>query len=72
MKASEKQVGGEHYLKLKIQPMYYSMANNFNALQHTAIKYISRYNLKGMPFEDLDKAKDCIDKLIEWEKDNGS
>ena len=71
MTASEKQIGGNHYLKLKIQPMYYSMENNLNALQHTAIKYITRYNLKGVPMQDLEKARDCIDKLIEWEKEHG-
>lgn len=62
---SNTQVGGDHYTKLAIQPMDYSMANNLNPLQHTAIKYITRYPDKGTAVEDLYKARHCIDMLIE-------
>lgn len=65
--AFKKQVGGNHYLKMKIQPMQLSMANNLDACQHTAIKYIMRFRDKG-GIEDLEKAKDCIDMLIEHER----
>jgi len=47
--------------------MQYSMANELNALQHTAIKYVTRYLDKGTPLQDLAKAKHCIDMLIEFE-----
>lgn len=50
-----KQVGGDHYIKLAIQPMEYSMANNLNALQHTIIKYVTRVDHKGNGDEDIDK-----------------
>jgi len=63
--AKATQVGGDHYSKLKIQPMEYSMANELNALQHTAIKYVTRYQDKGTPLQDLAKAKHCIDMMIE-------
>ena len=64
------QVGGDHYLKLAIKPMEYSMANNLNACQHTAIKYVTRYKDKG-GIEDLRKAIHTIEMLIEFEtKDN--
>tara|TARA_R110000824_G_scaffold98307_1_gene234576 strand:+ start:249 stop:482 length:234 start_codon:yes stop_codon:yes gene_type:complete len=53
--AKAKQVGGDHYLKMSIQPMEYSMANNLNAIQHTIIKYVSRVDLKGNGDEDIDK-----------------
>jgi hypothetical protein len=66
---STKQVGGDHYTKLKIQPMNYSMANGLDALQHTAIKYVTRFRDKG-GIEDLRKAIHCIDMLIEWETNN--
>ena len=56
------QIGGDHYAKLKIQPMEYSMANNLNACQHTAIKYITRYKDKG-GVQDLDKAIHTIEML---------
>lgn len=54
--ALEDQVGGDHYKTLAIQPMTYSMANNLNACQHTAIKYITRAYLKGDFEEQVDKA----------------
>lgn len=63
------QVAGSHYTKMKIQPMEYSMANSFNALQHTAIKYISRYDSKN-GIEDLKKAIHCINMLIEFEEED--
>jgi len=63
--ASDTQVGGDHYTKLEIQPMTYSMANNLNALQHTAIKYVTRYQDKGTALQDLAKARHCIDMMVE-------
>lgn len=65
--ASSKQVGGNHYKDLKIQPMEYSMANGLNACQHTAIKYVTRYKSKG-GIEDLKKAIHSIELLIEFEE----
>jgi hypothetical protein len=62
--AFDTQVGGNHYTKLAIQPMEYSMKNNLSALQHTIIKYITRYKDKN-GLDDLLKAKHCIDMLIE-------
>lgn len=64
--ALDTQVGGGHYKGMKIQPMEYSMANGLDACQHTAIKYISRFRDKG-GIQDLEKAKHCIDMLIEFE-----
>ena len=69
MKAEDKQVGGDHYKHLKIQPMRYSMANNLNACQHTAIKYITRYKDKGDAIENLEKAIHTIELLIQFEKE---
>lgn len=63
------QVGGNHYTSMKIQPMEYSLANNLNACQHTAIKYISRYQQKN-GVEDLEKAIHTLQLLIDWEKSN--
>ena len=68
MSALDTQVGGDHYKNLKIQPMEYSMANGLDACQHTAIKYITRFRDKG-GIADLEKAKHCIDMLIEFERD---
>lgn len=65
--ALDTQIGGDHYKKLKIQPMEYSMGNKLDACQHTAIKYITRFRDKG-GVADLEKAKHVIDMLIEFER----
>lgn len=69
VKATDMQVGGDHYTKLAIQPMRYSMENGLDALQHTVIKYVTRFRDKN-GIEDLEKAKHCIDMLIEFERNN--
>jgi hypothetical protein len=61
------QVGGTHYTDMVIQPMTYSMVNGLDACQHTIIKYVSRFRAKN-GIEDLEKAKHCIDLLIEFER----
>lgn len=61
------QVGGSHYKGMAIQPMEYSMANGFDALQHTIIKYVSRFRNKN-GIEDLRKARHAIDMLIAHEE----
>ena len=67
VKATDTQVGGNHYTKLAIQPMQYSMKNGLDPLQHTIIKYVTRFRDKA-GIEDLEKAKHCIDMLIEFER----
>ena len=69
VKATGTQIGGDHYTKLAIQPMRYSMKNGLDALQHTVIKYATRFRDKN-GIEDLEKAKHCIDMLIEFEKES--
>jgi hypothetical protein len=65
--ASETQVAGNHYSKLKIQPMEYCLQNDLNYGQSNAIKYITRYKDKN-GIEDLKKAIHCIELLIEFEE----
>lgn len=67
MSAFDRQEGGSHYKGLAIQPMQYSMANNLDACQHTAIKYITRFRDKG-GIADLRKAIHCLEMLIEIEQ----
>lgn len=66
MSAFSKQVGGGHYTKMKIQPFQYSMENGLDPMQHTIIKYVTRFRDKN-GIEDLEKAKHTIDLLIEHE-----
>lgn len=75
MKASDTQVGGNHYKKLAIQPMEYSMANRLDACQHTAVKYITRH-ADGAGKKDLYKALHTTMLLIEskysWEPEDAA
>lgn len=61
-KANERQVGGDHYKKLVIQPWDYITANNIGYLEGCAIKYISRWRDKG-GIKDIDKAIHFLEKL---------
>lgn len=67
--AFEKQVDGNHYSKLKIQPMQYALENGLNYGQSNAIKYITRYKDKNGK-QDLEKAIHCLQLLMEYEYGN--
>ena len=45
--ALDVQVGGDHYKKLKIQPIEYIHANQLPYCEANVIKYISRWRDKG-------------------------
>lgn len=66
--AWDTQVGGTHYTSMKIQPFQFSMANKLDPMQHTIIKYVTRFRAKNC-IEDLEKAKQTIDLLIAYEKE---
>lgn len=66
MSAWQEQKGGSHYREMPVQPFEYSMSNGLDPMQHTIIKYVSRFRSKN-GIEDLEKAKHTIDLLIEWE-----
>ena len=60
----KKQIGGEHYLKYKIQPSEFVVENKLLYPEGNVIKYILRHSDKGGK-EDLEKAKHFIDMIIE-------
>ena len=60
----QKQVGGKHYLKYKIQPSEFVVENKLLYPEGCVIKYILRHSDKGGK-EDLEKAKHFIDMIIE-------
>lgn len=64
--ASERQVGGDHYRKFKIQPWDIWETYNLDAFTGAIIKYLLRD--KGNRLEDLKKARHTLDKLIEIEE----
>ena len=64
MSVYKKQIGGGHYLKMKIQPSEFINKNNLPFAEGNAIKYICRHQDKG-EVQDLEKAKHYIDMIIE-------
>ena len=66
------QEGGDHYKKLKIQPIEYIHANNIPFAEGNVIKYVTRWRDKN-GIADLKKARHFIDLLIqlETEADHG-
>jgi hypothetical protein len=65
-----KQVWGDHYKKLKIQPVEFRQRNNLGYCESAAIKYLCRYKDKDKK-EDLLKAKHYIELLISIEYPDG-
>ncbi len=55
-----------HYTKLPIQPMEYSMLNGLDPMQHTIVKYVTRFRDKGGK-RDLLAARHTIDMLLDYE-----
>jgi hypothetical protein len=62
-----KQVGGDHYVNMAIQPLEYILANNIPFAEGAAIKYISRWRAKG-GVQDLRKAIQTLEVIIEHEE----
>jgi hypothetical protein len=67
--ALDMQVGGDHYKKLKIQPIEFIHANNIPFIEGNIIKYIVRWRDKN-GLKDLEKVKHYVDLLIDLEKLN--
>ena len=61
------QIGGRHYLELKIQPWQIIDACGLNFYEGNVLKYILRR--KGNRIEDLQKAIHYLEHLIELEKE---
>lgn len=53
--ALDRQEGGDHYRKLKIQPIEYAHANNMGPMEASVLKYITRHEAKGGA-DDIRKA----------------
>jgi hypothetical protein len=60
MSALDKQVGGNHYHSLAIQPMVYSEKNNLTPLAHSIVKYATRAGRKG----DIEDHRLDIEKIV--------
>lgn len=62
-KATDIQIGGNHYKSMVIQPVEFILKNNIGFCEGSIIKYVSRYKNKN-GVEDLKKAKHFLDLLI--------
>ena len=63
-RATDKQIGGEHYKQYKIQPIEFIVANKLDFIQGCVIKYICRFDKKN-GVEDLEKIKHYRDLQIQ-------
>ena len=64
MSTYDKQIGGTHYQKFKIQPSKFVIENELLYPEGCVIKYILRHRLKGKK-QDLEKAIHFIEMIIE-------
>ena len=64
MNPYKKQIGGNHYMNMKIQPSEFINKNKLQFAEGNAIKYICRHTNKG-EVQDLEKAKHYIDMIID-------
>lgn len=60
----DSQVGGDHYKRLPIEPLYFCEINGLTHCESNVIKYVCRHRHKNGK-EDLRKAVDYLNKLIE-------
>ena len=58
-----KQIGGNHYEKMKIQPLQFIVENNLGFCEGNIIKYVCRHESKN-GLEDLEKASHYLTILI--------
>jgi len=61
----------KHYTQYRIEPIDFIISNNLDFCTGNIIKYVLRYNLKN-GVEDLKKAKQYIDFLIEKKVEKGT
>lgn len=65
----ERQVGGNHYRTMAIQPVEFILANGLGFCEGNVIKYLCRR--KGTRLTDLEKARHYLDILIAHERGQG-
>jgi len=68
-RASDMQVGGNHYKGMVIQPAEFLEKNQIGWCEGNAIKYICRHSQKGQKADVL-KAIHYLELILEWEYGN--
>jgi len=64
MKAHKKQIGGDHYKRMAIQPSDYIVKNNLGWYEGNIVKYITRHSVKAGK-QDVEKVIHYAQLLIE-------
>jgi len=64
----DKQVGGNHYNKMTIQPAHFINENHLEFAEGNAIKYICRHKHKGKR-KDIEKAMHYLEMILERDYD---
>ena len=64
MSAHKKQIGGDHYKKMAIQPSHYIVKNKLGWYEGNNVKYITRHSIKGGK-HDIEKVMHYAQLLIE-------
>lgn len=65
MTANERQVGGSHYKGSGYQHWDMAADADLRHQEAAASKYLARWDLKGLPVQDLEKTIHYVEKLIE-------
>jgi len=60
MTGFDRQVDGDHYSKLGIQPMFFCTTNGYDPALFSVFKYCARFEDKGKE-RDLEKAMHCVE-----------
>ena len=64
MSAHKKQIGGDHYKRMAIQPSHYIVRNNLGWYEGNIVKYITRHSIKGGK-QDIEKVIHYAELLLE-------
>lgn len=65
-KATDVQVGGNHYKDMQVQPVTYIHANGLSFLEGNVVKYITRHRAKNGK-ADVEKALHYCQLILELE-----
>jgi len=66
MSARDKQIGGDHYKRMAIQPSDYIVKNKLGWYEGNIVKYITRHSIKGGR-QDIEKVIHYAELLLEEE-----
>ena len=64
MSAHKKQIGGDHYKRMAIQPSHYIVKNKLGWYEGNIVKYITRHSIKGGK-QDIEKVIHYAELLLE-------